>query len=197
LLVVTARDTAGGMLIESWFDSLMVWRSEPAGKRSVDTDGVIGGRFLGLLQSGGRYFRTDAPFVPGEIAEITNLTAALDDLFPPVPGAPLVVGQRWQDSTGWIISRQSDQKNLQRYRVVGNRILNSRLGGDSLADTAQQVERETGLMLWDPAAGLMRWDRAIEAEASIPASDELPHGAQTRVEQTIRLERVSGGKCPP
>ena len=197
LLVVTARDTAGGMLIESWFDSLMVWRSEPAGKRSVDTDGVIGGRFLGMLQSGGRYFRTDAPFVPGEIAEITNLTAALDDLFPPVPGAPLVVGQRWQDSTGWIISRQSDQKNLPRYRVVGNRIQNSRLGGDSLADTAQQVERETGLMLWDPAAGLMRWDRAIEAEASIPASDELPHGAQTRVEQTIRLERVSGGKCPP
>ena len=197
LLVVTARDTAGGMLIESWFDSLMVWRSEPAGKRSVDTDGVIGGRFLGLLQPGGRYFRTDAPFVPGEIAEITNLTAALDDLFPPVPGASLVVGQRWQDSTGWIISRQSDQKNLQRYRVVGNRTLNSRLGGDSLADTAQQVERETGLMLWDPATGLMRWDRAIEAEASIPASDELPHGAQTRVEQTIRLERVVGGTCLP
>jgi len=52
-------------------------------------------------------------------------------------------------------------------------------------------------MLWDPAAGLMRWDRAIEAEASIPASDELPHGAQTRVEQTIRLERLEGGKCPP
>lgn len=197
LLVVTARDTAGGMLIESWFDSLMVWRVEPTGKRMVDTDGVIGGRFLGLLHPGGRYFRIDAPFIPGEIAEITNLTAALDDLFPPVPGTSLVVGQRWQDSTGWIISRQSDQKNLQRYRVVGNRTLNSRLGGDSLADTAQQVERETGLMLWDPATGLMRWDRAIEAEASIPASDELPHGAQTRVEQTIRLERVSGGKCQP
>src|SRR4029450_9154704 len=32
LLVVTARDTAGGMLIESWFDSLMVWRAEPTGK---------------------------------------------------------------------------------------------------------------------------------------------------------------------
>ncbi|HSE66445.1 MAG TPA: hypothetical protein VLB12_05645, partial [Gemmatimonadales bacterium] len=190
-------DTAGGMLIESWFDSLMVWRAEPTGKRWVDTDGVIGGRFLGLLYPGGRYFRIDAPFVPGEIAEITNLTAALDDWFPPVPGALLDVGQRWQDSTGWIISRQSDQKNLQRYRVVGNRTLYSRLGGDSLADTAQQVERETGLMLWDPAAGLMRWDRAIEAEASIPASDELPRGAQTRVEQTIRLERVSGGKCPP
>jgi hypothetical protein len=197
LLVVTARDTAGGMLIESWFDSLMVWRAEPTGKRLVDTDGVIGGRFLGLLYPRGRYFRIDAPFVPGEIAEITNLTAALDDLFPPVPGASLDVGQRWQDSTGWIIGRQSDQKNLQRYRVVGNRTLHSRLGGDSLADTAQQVERETGLMLWDPATGLMRWDRAIEAEASIPASDELPRGAQTRVEQTIRLERVSGGKCPP
>lgn len=66
-----------------------------------------------------------------------------------------------------------------------------------MADTAQLVERETGLMLWDPATGLMRWDRAIEAEASIPASDELPRGAQTRVEQTIRLERVVGGKCPP
>lgn len=197
LLVVAARDTAGGILVESWFDSLMVWRAEPTGKRVVDTDGVIGGRFLGLLYPEGRYFRIDAPFIPGEIAEITNFTAALDDLFPPVPGTSLDVGQRWQDSTGWIISRQSDQKNLQRYRVVGNRTLYSRLGGDSLADTAQQVERETGLMLWDPATGLMRWDRAIEAEASIPASDELPRGAQTRVEQTIRLERVSGGKCPP
>ncbi|HEU5155019.1 MAG TPA: hypothetical protein VFU03_09840 [Gemmatimonadales bacterium] len=197
LLVVTARDTAGGILIESWFDSLMVWRAELTGKHLVDTDGVIGGRFIGLLKPEGRYSRIDAPFVPDEIAEITNLTAALDDFFSPVPGTSLDVGQRWQDSTGWIISRQSDQKNLQRYRMLGNRTLHSRLGGDSLADTAQQVERETALMLWDPAAGLTRWDRSIEAEASIPASDEVPHGAQTRVEQTIRLERVSGGECPP
>jgi len=197
LLVVTARDTAGGLLIESWFDSLMVWRAELTGKHLVDTDGVIGGRFLGLLDSGGRYRRIDAPFVPGEIAEIPNLTAALDDFFPPVPGTPLEVGQRWQDSTGWIISRQSDQKQLQRYRMLGNRTLHSRLGGDSLADTAQQVERETAQMLWDPAVGLMRWDRSIEAEAAIPASEEIPHGAQTRVEQTIRLERVVGGSCQP
>ena len=197
LLVVTARDTAGGMLIESWFDSLMVWRAEATGKRAVDTDGVIGGRFLGLLGPEGRYSRIDAPFVPGEIAEITNLTAALDDFFPPVPGTSLEVGQRWQDSTGWVISRQSDQKNLQRYRMLGHRTLHPRLGGDSLADTAQQVEEETALMLWDPAAGLMGWDRSIEAEAAIPANAELPHGAQTRVEQTIRLERVKRGTCPP
>lgn len=193
VLVVTARDSAGGMLIESWFDSLMVWRAELTGKHLVDTDGVIGGRFLGLLDSAGRYRRLDAPFVPGEIAEITNLTAALDDFFPPVPGTPLEVGQRWQDSTGWVVSRQSDQKNLQRYRMLGNRTLHSRLGGDSLADTAQQVERETAQMLWDPTAGLVRWDRSIEAEAAIPANEEIPHGAQTRVEQTIRLERV--GSC--
>jgi hypothetical protein len=175
----------------------MVWRTEATGQRAVDTDGVIGGRFLGLLDPEGRYSRIDAPFVPGEIAEITNLTAALDDFFPPVPGTSLDPGQRWQDSTGWIISRQSDQKNLQRYRMLGHRTLHPRLGGDSLADTAQQVEQETALMLWDPAAGLMGWDRSIEAEAAIPASDELPHGAQTRVEQTIRLERVSGGSCQP
>lgn len=197
LLIVTARDTAGGMLLESWFDSLMVWRAEPTGKRSVDTDGVIGGRFLGLLQPGGRYSRIDVPFVPGEVAEITDLTAVLDDLFPPVPGTRLDAGQRWQDSTGWVIARQSDKGTLQRYGIIGTRHLQSRLGTDSLADTAQQVERETGQMFWDPTAGLMRWDRAIEAEASIPASDELPHGAQTRVEQTIRLERVSGGECRP
>src|SRR5262245_56289878 len=197
LLVVTARDTTGGMLIESWFDSLMVWRVEQTGKHLVDTDGVIGGRFLGLLDAVGRYRRVDAPFVPGEIAEITNLTAALDDFFPPVPGTSLDVGQRWQDSTGWIISRQSDQRNLQRYRMLGQRTLHSRLGEDALADTAQQVERETAQMLWDPSVGLMRWDRSIEAEAAIPASDEIPHGAQTRVEQTIRLERVVGGSCQP
>jgi hypothetical protein len=197
LLVVTARDTVGGLLIESWFDSLMVWRAEPTGKRLVDTDGVIGGRFLGLLDSAGRYRRIDAPYIPGEIAEITNLAAALDDFFPPVPATSLDVGQRWQDSTGWIISRQSDQKNLQRYRMLGHRTLHSRLGGDSLADTAQQVERETAQMLWDLSAGLMRWERSIEAEASIPASDELPHGAQTRVEQTIKLERLTGRSCQP
>jgi hypothetical protein len=198
-LILLARDSAGSLRLESWFDSLMVWREEATGKTSPSTDGVIGGRFIGLLSSRGRYLRIDAPFVPGEIAEITDLSATLDDLLPPLPDQDLAVGQRWQDSSGWALTRLSDQKALQRYRVSGAREGTEHLVfPDSTAVEAKRAERETGLLLWDPARGLARWDRSIEADADVPQGGDIPRGARTHVEQTIRLERVTGpmgGNC--
>ena len=173
---------------------LMVWRAEPTGKRVVDTDGVIGGRFLGLLYPEGRYFRIDAPSSPVRSLRLPTSTAVLDDLF------PRCRVHHWMlDNAGR--TRRGGSSVASPTRRICSAIEWLETGpctqgsGDSLADTAQQVERETGLMLWDPATGLTRWDRAIEAEASIPASDELPRGAQTRVEQTIRPERVVEGSA--
>ena len=196
VLTLKARDSLPGFSLETWFDSLMVWRDEPAGKRQADTDGVIGGRYRGLLLPLGGYTRIDTPFIPDPVAELTDLTSVLDDLLPPLPGIPLSVGQRWQDTTGWVIARISDQHGLQRYRISGTRIRRDKVVlPDSSTVDSEGTEKETGLMLWDPARGLSRWDRSIDAEASVPATGPVPRGAHTEVEQNIRLDRLPG--CPP
>lgn len=190
VLIVAGQDSAGGIRLDSWFDSLMVWREDASGKASPGTDGVIGGRFAGLMSRRGHYSRLDSPFVPDEIAEITDLGAALDDLFPPVPGIPLAVGQRWQDSTGWVLTRLDDRSNRRRYRITANRETRQHLLlPDSTAVDVRLVEQETGILIWDPASGVVRWERSIEAEANIPAATGLPGGGHALLEQSVRLDR--------
>src|SRR5688500_16556367 len=46
-----ARDTAGGVAIEAWYDSLTLRRRSAGQEVGADTDGLIGGRYRGLLSA--------------------------------------------------------------------------------------------------------------------------------------------------
>ena len=93
-----ARDTTGGVALEAWYDSLAL-RRHSAGKDVIpDTDGLIGGRYHGLLTAHGEYLEQARPFVPDEVAEVADLSTAARDLLAPLPPRALGPGESWSDS---------------------------------------------------------------------------------------------------
>ena len=99
VLSVRAADTAGGVSVEGWYDSLSMRRRTGEDELVPDTDGLIGGRYRGLLGPRGAYVSSASPFVPDEVAEVAELAGAFEDLFPPLPPRPLAAGASWGDST--------------------------------------------------------------------------------------------------
>ena len=71
-----ARDTSGGVALEGWYDSLALRRRSAGQEVAVDTDGLIGGRYRGLLAADGRYTEHAVPFVPDEVAELARSVQA-------------------------------------------------------------------------------------------------------------------------
>ena len=75
----------GADSIEAWYDSLEVWRGAGEVRQVPETDGVIGGRFRGLLSSDGRYRSVVRPFIPDPLLDVSDVAVALDEFFPLLP----------------------------------------------------------------------------------------------------------------
>ena len=201
---VRARDTAAGIALEAWYDSLSLWRQGPSGKSIPDTDGLLGGRYRGVLTPAGRYSAVARPFIPDEVAEVAELGGALEDLLPPLPSAPLEVGQRWADSTGLELVRLPDSEAaggvVHRLRLHGRKQAQlAAVRGDTLSVPAHQVTLEEGQLNWTPRAGLVRWVRHIVVESTIPAGGPIPQAVRSRLEQDVRLSRLAAPQpraCP-
>ena len=199
-----ARDTTGGIALEAWYDSLSVWREGPSGKSSPDTDGLLGGRYRGVLTTTGRYSAVARPFIPDEVAEVAELAGALEDLLPPLPTAPLEVGQRWGDSTGLELRRLPDSgaagRLLHRLRLrERTEAQAARVRGDTLSVPAHQVTLEEGQLDWNPRVGLVRWVRHIVVESTIPAGGPIPQAVRSSLTQDVTLSRLAGSQpaaCP-
>jgi hypothetical protein len=174
-----ARDSAGGILLESWYDSLVLRRRSPDGEVSADTDGLIGGRYRGLLSPSGDYSAIAGPFIPDEIAEVADLSVAALDLLPPLRRLT-----RLPDTT-----------------VAGRPILHFHL--ETRSDTSQAVPRgdtvpipvrqsivETGDVYWSLPSGLVRRTRDITIEASIPSGGRIRQPVRSRVVQRVELTRL-------
>lgn len=190
VLVLNARDSSGVMVLEAWYDSLDVWRETAAGRESPETDGVVGGRFRGVLQAAGTYRPVKVPFIPDELAEVADLAAVMDDFLPLLPPTPLAVGQQWSDTTGLSIRRLPDGARTQRYRWTATRRRGDRYAAsDSLSVTLDQVIKETGELEWSPALGPLRWTRRINVSARIPATGGVKRPVRSAVEQTVTVTR--------
>jgi hypothetical protein len=194
---VRAGGAASGIALEAWYDSLSVWREGPAGKSIPDTDGLLGGRYRGVLTPAGRYSAVTRPFVPDEVAEVVELGGALEDLLPPLPTAPLDVGQSWSDSTGLELRRLPDSGAaggvVHRLRLRGRTETQlAPVGGDTLSVPAHQVTLEEGQVDWMPRVGLLRWARHIVVESTIPAGGPVPQAVRSRLEQDVTLSRLPG-----
>ncbi|HEX2249616.1 MAG TPA: hypothetical protein VHH32_04670, partial [Gemmatimonadales bacterium] len=116
-----ATSADSGLMLEGWLDSLSLWRKSEEAEIRPDTDGLIGGRYLGTLGPEGTYAVHSRPFIPDEVAEVAGMATALDDFFPPLPPQPLHPGQVWRGSPGMMIQRLGDSSlsgmPLYRYRV--------------------------------------------------------------------------------
>jgi hypothetical protein len=185
-----------GISVEAWYDSLTVSRTSPEGVLAPDTDGLLGGRYRGTLSPAGHYTADARPFVPDEVAEVSDLGAALDDLLPPLPPSALAVGEQWRDGSGLELTRLPD--SLAGGRLVRRLALRSSseagratVRGDTTAIAARQETTEEGQVDWTPTAGLLRRTRHIVVETSVPAGGPLRAPLRSRLEQDVVLEQVA------
>jgi hypothetical protein len=180
--------------LEGWLDSLVLSRSSPETTIRPDTDGLLGGRYRGNLSRTGVYSSKVRPFVPDEVAEIAEMSGALDDLFPRVPSRALKAGEEWTDSLGLTIRRLPDSAlsgvSLLRFALESRR--QSRAAptpADTLPLKLRQKSEEHGEFVWHPLLGLLRRDRRIVVETNVPPSRSVRQAVRSKVEQRITVVR--------
>lgn len=184
------RDVA----LEGWLDSLTVTRRSEETSISPDTDGLLGGRYRGTLTPGGAYTGRVRPFVPDEVAEVAGMGNALDDFFPPLPPRVLREGEIWTDSLGLTIRRLPDSalSGVPLYRFELKKRGEARAAetpADTLPLQLQQKSEEHGVFVWHPLLGLLRRERSIVIETTVPPSRSVRQAVRSKVEQRITLAR--------
>jgi hypothetical protein len=190
----TAQPARNGIALEGWLDSLALWRQLLKTTVRPDTDGLVGGRYHGVLTSGGSYQSRTVPFVPDEVAELADMSTALNDFLPLLPGQPLGPGQSWSDSAGLTVRRLADSGMygvpLYRFQLEARRVSNAApVPGDTAVIRLQQASEEQGTFVWHPSVGLIRRDRHIIIETTVPAKGLVQQPVRSRIEQRIRLVR--------
>lgn len=181
------RATADGdtLRLEAWFDSLVVFREGPEGRIAPDASGLIGGRYRGTLTPDGHYHSTARPFVPDELAEVTDLGEALHDLLPQLPPTALPVSGRWDDGTLRIVRRPDSTSQgirLERYRW--SRIAadtTTAFHDDSLRYQTRTRLQEEGDLVWHPVHGPLVWHRVSRITIEIPAEGPVRRAVRTSV----------------
>ena len=209
----TRRETAGldgewrfraapgpgdSLRLEAWFDTLSVWRQSERDSLGPDTDGIIGGRYRGMLSPSGRYRAEARPFVPDPLQEVADLSRALDDLLPSLPSRLLAFGETWSDGAGLEIRRLADSAGagspIHRFRLTVRRDADqARLRGDSTPLKVRQSIREDDTFAWHPRDGLLRRDRHIIVETYVPAEARVRRPVKARIEQRVVLDRIGQG----
>ena len=195
-----ARDSSAGVVVEGWYDSLSLRRRTGESEVSADTDGLIGGRYRGLLLPAGDYVEIARPFIPDEVAEIADLSGVALDLLPPLPHKSLGPGESWKDA-GLELSRLRDTV------VAGQPLLHFRLEssgerretvprGDTIPIPVRQTTVEAGNFYWSPRSGLVRRTRDITIESTIPSGGRITQPVRSRVTQQVELTRLPASSCP-
>jgi hypothetical protein len=182
------------VVLEGWLDSLALWRRSAETTIRPDTDGLIGGRYRGALSPQGGYASRTHPFIPDEVAEVAGMGTALDDFFPPLPRGKLKPGQSWSDSLGVTIRRLPDSAlsgvPLYRFALEQRRRANSaEPQGDTVPVRLRQTSQEQGTFVWHPSLGLLRRDRVILVETTVPPSRSVRQAVRSKIEQHITVER--------
>jgi hypothetical protein len=177
-LVVQGSPGDGGLMLEAWWDSLRLWRRADGRTFEPDAEGLLGGRYRGELRQDGVFLRTASPWVPDEVAEVSDVATALDDLFPPLPG-----------TVGNSFTKLRDSARTSRWRIV------SATSAEYPADSARpfavkESEESDGILAWGND-GLLRWDRTVVAVTEV--RETAQRSFRSRVQQRIELQRT--GPC--
>lgn len=188
-LVVQGSASDSGLMVEAWWDTLRLWRQADGRTLEPETEGLLGGRYRGELRRDGVFLRTETPWVPDDVAEVSDVRTALDDLFPPLPVVPMRRGDKTEDAAANKFTRLADSARVTRYRIL------SATSADYPADSTRQfavkeTEQSDGILAWGND-GLLRWDRTVIAETRVEESPQRTF--RSRVEQRIELQRL--GTC--
>jgi hypothetical protein len=189
-----AKPVVDAVSLEGWLDSLSLWRKSQETTISPDTDGLLGGRYRGSLGTSGTYVSHARPFIPDEVAEVAGMGTALDDFFPPLATRPLRPGQAWTDSAGVTLRRIADSGMsgvpLHRFELEIRRKQNTTANvRDSTRLRLNQVSREKGTFVWHPTLGLLRRERRITVQTSVPAGHSVRQPVRSLIEQRITVQR--------
>ena len=187
-----AMPAGTNVALEAWLDSLTITRRSAEAAISPDTDGLLGGRYRGLLSRTGAYTARARPFVPDEVAEVAGMATALDDLLPHLAPRALRVGELWTDSAGLTIRRMPDSVSLFRFEL--QRRAESRTATsarDSMPLELEQKSNEVGQFVWHPRRGLLLSQRSVVVETTVPPSSTVRQAVRSRVEQRLTLRRTS------
>jgi hypothetical protein len=182
-----------GVALEGWLDSLSLWRRSAESTIRPDSEGLLGGRYRGTLSPTGAYSGRVVPFIPDEVAEMAGMATALDDFFAPLPVASLRPGQVWT-RPGVSIRRLADSALsgvlLRRFQVdMKGETRRTDTLQDTLGVELRESSRERGTFVWHPTLGLIRRERKIVIDATVPRSRTVRQAIHTRVEQSITLAR--------
>ena len=199
------RATPSGqeLALEAWFDSLSITRRSEETAITPDTDGLLGGRYRGTLSRTGHYTPQVHPFVPDEVAEVAGMAEALNDVFPPLAGRSLREGEAWSDGSGLTIRRQPDSVSsgtrVHRFELrKEEKVQTAASATDTVPLEVQQRSEETGRYVWHPQAGLLRRERTIVVETTVPPSRTVRQAVRSKVEQQITLARLlPASGCEP
>jgi hypothetical protein len=187
---------ADSVQVEAWFDTLTVWRRTAEANLEPETDPLIGGRYRGIISRDGHYRAAARPFVPDDLAEVADLSRALDDLLPRLPGQALPVGGTWTDGAGLEIRRLADSSGVDSvllFRLTLRReTREGALRGDSIPLRLRQTTREDGTFAWHARNGLLRRQRHITIETDVPPEPRVQRPVRARIEQDVVLERLAG-----
>jgi hypothetical protein len=181
--------------VEAWFDTLSIWRRTAEANLEPDTDPIIGGRYRGVVSRDGHYRADARPFVPDDLAEVADLSRALDDLLPRLPPQAVSVGSTWTDGSGLELRRLADSAGVDsvlQFRLSLRRdTREGALRGDSIPLQLNQRFREEGSFAWHVRRGLLRRERHITIETEVPAEPRVRRPVRARVEQSVVLERIA------
>jgi hypothetical protein len=143
-------------------DSLRLDETADNAHLLIDVDAVIGGRWKLIAGAPGLAAVVDAPFVPGAVADVSNLSSAMDDFFP-IPPPALAPGAQSADSSQRVWRRLADSAREQRYRWSERRHSDSTsIGADSIPVQAVVDTHEDGNVAWSLARGPLAWTRHIQ-----------------------------------
>lgn len=174
---LTLRGTAaeGGIAIEAWWDSLTLWRRADGRTLRPDAEGILGGRYRGVLSLSGRFTRSAAPWVPDDVAEVSDLSVALDDLFP--------------DFAAGTVRKLSGSGGRERFRLLASKEVDGPVTAER-PFAVHESESSDGIAVWG-REGLISWTRQITAETRVV---ETPRRTFTsRAVQAVEVRRV--GNC--
>ena len=197
-LVLAGLPQGAGVNLLAWYDQLAVWRWAGGDSLAPDTDGVLGGRFRGALSPDGRYAAARRPFVPDAVRELSDVASALEDLLPPLPPRPLQVGESYRQGDSLEIQRLADSAAVQRYRV--ERAMVGRVAapaGDSLTPPYDRSVHDHGAYAWHTEQGVLRYDRRLEIEVTVPRGGVVRQSVRSEVAQRATLQRIGedAGAC--
>ncbi len=180
LLIVQAARTDSGIGITAWYDTLQVWRQGPEGRSAPDAEGLLGGRWQGTLSPEGHYTRSEAPFIPDEVAEITDLRGELSDFFPLLASASFKPSSPHDARYSWSLKARTDTTGAVN---------------DTLALPMRRENQEDGSLTWDRKLGPIQWERTIVVNGSIAAAGPIRRSIRSVVTQRIRVTRIPGRTC--